>query len=224
MERGGPGFIINCWHFFLLCLLDFLFQFLNRVEVIGKENRPQRGERSVLILSNHISALDPLLIGSTAMPRFSPVWWRAAAKEELFESSLFGLFVRSIGAFPVKRRQRDQASKDRMVESLQTDVLVVFPEGTWSATGKLLPGRLGLGKVVMEAKPTKILPVVVRGTDNVLPRGDKIPRMGQKMQIIYGRPLDMRSFYEREGSEETHRQLVAVIMKKIGELIESSKT
>lgn len=220
MERKGPGFIINCWHFTLLCLLDLLFHFLNRVEVVGKENRPQRGEGSVLILSNHISALDPLLIGSTGMPRFSPVWWRAAAKEELFESFLSHWIVRSIGAFPVKRRQRDQASKDLMVESLKTDVLVVFPEGTWSTTGKLLPGRLGVGKIVMDAKPSKILPVAIRGTDNVLPRGSFIPRVGRKMQIVYGPPVDMRSFYEMEDSEETHRQIVEVIMKKIGALIE----
>src|SRR3972149_5226090 len=97
--RKGPGPITNLWHFFLLCLLDLLFRILNRVEVYGRENIPKRGEQGVLILSNHISALDPLLIGATAMPRFSPVWWRAAAKEELFTNVFSRAVMYLIGAF-----------------------------------------------------------------------------------------------------------------------------
>lgn len=186
--RKRPGLLTNLWHFFLLSLLDLLFRVLNRVEVHGRENVPKRGERGVLILSNHISALDPLLIGVTAMPRFSPVWWRAVAKEELFHFPLYRWIVRSIGAFPVKRGQRDFASMTRMVEVLKTDVLVVFPEGTWSRIGKLLPGRPGVGKVIYDARPAKIIPAAVKGTDDILPPGAWIPRIGRRAKIAYGPP------------------------------------
>ena len=219
--KRGPGLIVNLLHFFLLCLLDFLFRILNRVEVYGQEHLPERGERGVLILCNHISALDPLLIGSTAMPRFSPVWWRAAAKEELFRSPLPRWIVRSIGGFLVKRGQHDEASMARMVESLETDVLVVFPEGTWSKDGKLLPGRTGVGKVIYNARPAKIISVAVKGTDQVLPRNSFFPRVGKKVQITYGAPMDLSRFYDRDNTIETARTIVDTVMAEIGRLYEA---
>jgi 1-acyl-sn-glycerol-3-phosphate acyltransferase len=216
--QKGPGVLINLWHFFLLCLLDLLFRMLNRVEVYGREHIPKRGERGVLILSNHISALDPLLIGITAMPRFSPVWWRAAAKEELFHRLFSRWAVRSIGAFPVRRGQQDFASMERMVESLRTDVLVVFPEGTWSTTGKSLPGRPGVGKVIYDARPAKVIPVAVKGTDEVLPRMDWIPRINKTVKIIYGPPMDLSRFYQLPHGLETSKLIVDAVMSEIARL------
>lgn len=208
--------MVNLWHFMLLCLLDLLFRVLNRVEVYGQGHIPKRGERRVLIVCNHISALDPLLIGATAMPRFSLVWWRASAKEELFHSSLSRWIVRSIGAFPVRRGQHDEASMARMVESLKTDVLVVFPEGTWSKNGKLLPGRVGVGKVIYDARPAKVIPTAIQGTDQVLPRNSFFPRVGKIVRITYGAPMDLSRFYDRDNTIETSRAIVDAVMEAIG--------
>jgi len=217
MQRG-PGLLINLVHFIALCLLDLLFRLLNRIEIFGRENIPKRGEKGVLILSNHISALDPFLIGITAMPRFSPVWWRAAAKEELF-TKFFSRFVMwIIGAFMVKRGQHDAESMDRMTQAISTSVLVVFPEGTWSTTGQLLPGRLGVGKVIHRAHPAKILPVAIKGTDAILPRDHWLPRIGWRARIIYGPPMDLNRFYFQPDTKETSREIVAVVMAEIGRL------
>jgi 1-acyl-sn-glycerol-3-phosphate acyltransferase len=218
MERAGPGFLINLLHWVALSLLDILFRVLNRIEVQGREHIPSRGERGVLFLSNHISALDPFLIGITAMPRFSPVWWRAAAKEELFTNPFSRAVMVLIGAFPVKRRQRDIESMDRMAEVLKTDVLVVFPEGTWSRTDELLPGRPGVGKVIHDARPDKIIPVAVKGTDGILPRDAWIPRIGRRARIIYGPPMDLGRFYQRPSDLETSQQIVTAVMAEIGRL------
>ncbi|MBI3995622.1 MAG: 1-acyl-sn-glycerol-3-phosphate acyltransferase [Nitrospirae bacterium] len=218
MERAGPGFLINLLHWIALSLLDLLFRVFNRVEVHDREHIPSRGERGVLFLSNHISALDPFLIGITAMPRFSPVWWRAAAKEELFTRVFSRAVMYLIGAFPVKRRQRDIGSMDRMAEVLKTDVLVVFPEGTWSSTGEMLPGRPGVGKVIYDARPPKIIPVAVKGTDEILPRGSWIPRIGRRAAIIYGPPMDLERFYQRPPDLETSQQIVNAVMEEIRRL------
>lgn len=216
--RTGPGFLTNLLHLVALSLLDLLFRVANRIEVYGRENIPRRGERGILILSNHISALDPFLIGITAMPRFSPVWWRAAAKEELFTNFFSRLLMQVIGAFPVKRGQHNTESMDRMVQSLKTDVLVVFPEGTWSTTGQLLSGRLGVGKVIRGARPAKVLPVAVKGTDGILPRNHWLPRIGRRAKIIYGPPMDLSRFYLQPDSNETTRQIVEAVMAEIGRL------
>lgn len=218
MNRPEPGFPINLLHFITLSILDFFFRVLNRVTVYGRENIPRRGERGVLILSNHISALDPFLIGITAMPRFSPVWWRAAAKEELFANIFSRALMYVIGAFPVKRGQRDIESMDRMAGVLGTDVLVVFPEGTWSATGELLPGRPGVGKVIHDARPAKILPVAVKGTDKILPRGSWWPRVGRRATIIYGPPMDFGRFDPLPSDPATSQQIVSAVMAEIRRL------
>ncbi len=211
----GPGVLVNTIHFTALTLLDILFRVLNHVEILGKENIPHRGERGVLFLCNHISTLDPFLIGATAMPRFSPVWWRAAAKEELFRSGFSRVIMNLIGAFPVKRGQHDPESMERMVYSLETDVLVVFPEGTWSYSGKLLQGRVGVGRVIHRSKPRKILPVAVKGTDQILPRNRMIPRTGKKAKIIYGSPLQLDRFYYMPDDLHTAREIVKVSMDEI---------
>lgn len=218
MKRAGPGLSINLIHFTALCLLDLLFRVFNRIEVFGREHIPSRGERGVLILSNHISALDPFLIGITAMPRFSSVWWRAAAKEELFTGWFSRAVMYIIGAFPVRRGRRDLESMGRMVAALKTDVLVVFPEGTWSTTGRILPGRSGVGKVIYDARPATILPVAVKGTDKILPRDAWIPRIGRRAKIVYGPPVDLRRFYDHPDSVETAHRIVDAVMAEIGRL------
>ena len=218
MMQTVPGFLINLLHFIVLCLLDFLFRVLNRIEVFGQENIPKRGERSILILSNHISAIDPLIIGITAMPRFSSVWWRAAAKEELFTGFFSRWVMKVIGAFPVKRGQHHGESMDRMVQVLSTSVLVVFPEGTWSTTGQLLPGRLGVGNVIRKARPAKVLPVAIKGTDEILPRDHWLPRIGRRARIIYGPPMDLERLYLQPNTVETSREIVEAVMSEIGRL------
>jgi 1-acyl-sn-glycerol-3-phosphate acyltransferase len=216
--RTGPGVLTNLLHLILLTLLDLLFRVLNRVEIRGWENIPLRGEQGVLIVSNHISSLDPFLIGITAMPRLSPVWWRAAAKEDLFTSPLSRIVMQCIGAFPVKRGQHDEESMEQMVESLKSDVLVVFPEGTWSTNGQLLPGRLGVGRVIRKSRHAKVLPVAVKGTDKILPRGYWRPCVGRQARIIYGTPMDLDRFYLQPDTGETAREIVEAVMGEIGRL------
>ncbi len=218
MARTGPGFLVNLLHLIVLSLLDLLFRVLNRIEVRGREHIPLRGERGVLFLSNHISALDPLLFGITAMPRFSPVWWRAAAKEELFTNVFSRAVMVTIGAFPVRRHRRDIRSMGRMVEVLKTDMLLVYPEGTWSTMGELLPGHPGVGKVIHDARPNKIIPVAVKGTAEILPRGAWIPRIGRRAKIIYGPPMDFSRFYDQPTTVETSQRIVEAVMAEIKRL------
>lgn len=213
--KTRPGKLVNLSHASILICLDLLFRVFNRVEISGQENIPSKGEYGILILSNHISTLDPFLIGITAMPRFSPVRWRAAAKTELFQNTFSRWFMNMIGAFPVVRGKHDEDSIERMVSSLKTDVLVTFPEGTWSLNGELLPGRMGVGRVIRRAKPNKVLPVALKGTDQILPRGDVVPRIGQGAKIIFGAPIDFERLYSMPDNIDTAKEIVRVVMDEI---------
>lgn len=216
--KRGPGFITNLWHLLGLAFWHFIFKWLNRVEVFGEEHLPKRGEEGVMLLYNHISAIDPFLVGATAMPFFSPVWWRAPAKEELFKIPIIRAIIASWGAFPVQRGKRDLESIRKMVEMLSHSVVVIAPEGRRSADGALQKGRAGVGKILYDAHPRKVIPVRVRGVNGVLPIGKVLPRIGKRTTITYGAPIDLSRYYEMPDSAETSQQIVDRVMAEIAKL------
>lgn len=214
----GPGFLLNLWHLLGLSFWHFIFKWVNRVDVFGDENIPKRGEEGVMLLYNHISAIDPFLVGATSMPFFSPVWWRAPAKEELFDIPIVRNILASWGAFPVRRGKRDLESIRKMVEMLSHSVVVIAPEGKRSFDGPLQRGRAGVGKILYDARPRKVIPVRVRGVDRILPVGKIFPRIGKKVTIIYGPPIDLSLYYSYPDSVETSQQIVDIIMHEIARL------
>ena len=216
--QDGPGFFLNLWHLLGLSFWHFIFKWLNRVDVFGEENIPKRGEEGVMLLYNHISAIDPFLVGATSMPFFSPVWWRAPAKEELFGIPVVREIIASWGAFPVRRGKRDLEAIRKMVEMLSHSVVVIAPEGTRSRNGQLQRGRAGVGKIIHEARPRKVIPVRVHGVDAILPKGKILPRIGRKVTITYGAPIDLSAYYLLPDSVETSQQIVDRVIQEIAAL------
>ncbi|HUJ80067.1 MAG TPA: lysophospholipid acyltransferase family protein [Nitrospiria bacterium] len=215
-----PHWYHTIWHVIGLLWWTVIMRVLNRVAVLERTQIPRRGAVNVLICSNHLSALDPFFIAVVAMPRCSPVWWRAPAKEELFDLPVVKTVLHTWGAFPVKRGQRDSASIERIVRLLPTSVIVIFPEGTRSETGRLLPGRRGVGKVIYEAKPT-VIPVAIAGTDRILPKGHMLPRVGHRATIAFGPPVDLDRFYSEPDSPELSQRIVDTVMEAIGDLYQT---
>jgi 1-acyl-sn-glycerol-3-phosphate acyltransferase len=215
---AGPGFITNIWHALGLLFWVVFLRGFNRIEVRNPENRPGRTEFGVLICGNHISAVDPFVVAASAMPFFSPVWWRAPAKEELFRIPVLRSMLRTWGAFPVRRGKGDREVMESMVRLLRTSVIVIFPEGTRSPDGRLQPGRAGVGKIIYDARPAKVIPVSIRGSDRLLPRGRVVPRLFRTMTIAYGLPLDLSQYYAREDSVEVSQAIVDEVMRAIDRL------
>ncbi|MBI3597833.1 MAG: 1-acyl-sn-glycerol-3-phosphate acyltransferase [Nitrospirae bacterium] len=214
----GPGFFTNLWHAFGLFFWVILLRILNHVRIQNLENIPKRGEHGVLICSNHISALDPFVIAVTAMPFFSPVWWRAPAKEELFRWPLVRTIIGTWGGFPVRRGKRDFEAIETMTRLLPVSVIVIFPEGRRSPDGRLQPGKAGVGKIIYDAKPAKVIPVMIEGSDRLLPKGRILPRLFQTVTITYGAPLDLSRFFSLENSIKLSQQVVDVVMQSIEQL------
>ena len=216
-DTSPPHWYHTIWHLIGLLWWTVIMRVLNRVTVLGPERIPRRGAANILICSNHISALDPFFIAVVAMPRCSPVWWRAPAKEELFGLPIVNTVLRTWGAFPVKRGQRDAASIERIVRLLPTSVIVIFPEGTRSETGRLLPARRGIGRVIYEARPV-VIPVAIVGTDRILPKGRILPRIGHRATIAFGPAVDLRRFYAEPDSPELSQRIVDAVMAAIDDL------
>lgn len=103
-----------------------------RARVRGVRNLFFRG--SAIIVSNHWSLADPILIG-VVCPRVV----HFMAKKELFENKFADFFFQKLlFAFPVNRKSADMKSLRKSMDVLKKGhVFGIFPEGSRSATGEL---------------------------------------------------------------------------------------
>jgi 1-acyl-sn-glycerol-3-phosphate acyltransferase len=137
----------------------FLFSSMFGLRVHGHASIPRRG--GLIIASNHISELDPPVLGSS-IPR--AVFFMA--KAELFRTRMGAFYLPRIGAFPVNRDSVDTKALRTSLEVLRNgNILVVFPEGTRSTDGKLLPVKAGVGLLAVRSA-VPVLPAFIWGTDH----------------------------------------------------------
>ena len=135
-----------------------------RVRVFGQLNVPRRG--GVLIVSNHQSYLDPVLL-SLGFERSVSFM----ARRTLFRNRAFGRLIAALNAFPVTRGGLDIAAMREAVRRLQNgECLVVFPEGTRTSDGKIAPLRPGI-LAIAERADVPIVPAVIEGAFEAWPRG-----------------------------------------------------
>lgn len=138
---------------------------LNRVNVTvsGSELLP---EGSVIFMSNHQSNFDILAL-LAAMPR--RFYW--IAKKELFEIPLFGHSMRRGGYIPLDRsdgRKALQSLDEAAATIRQGKSVVLFPEGTRTTDGKLLPFKRG-GFVLARKADVPVIPVTINGSGRINP-------------------------------------------------------
>lgn len=132
--------------------------------VEGEENIPKG--RSFMVLSNHQSFVD---IG-TLMTSICPLAF--LAKQELFRIPFFGNSLKFMGCIPIDRKSR--SANTELPNLLRTRIrdgynYCVFPEGTRSADGTLLPFKNGIFKIIKEA-PILVLPVTLIDTGKAVPK------------------------------------------------------
>ena len=100
-------------------------------KIIGKKNRRIKGK--AIIISNHVSMWDPLLI-SVVFRRH--IYWMG--KVELFKTRIARFFFHLVKAFPVHRGEGDLAAIRHAFRVLRDGKLFgIFPEGTRMKTGQL---------------------------------------------------------------------------------------
>lgn len=137
-----------------------------RVRVTGLENISREPS---IVMSNHVSNLDPPVL-LPSIPGMTSVM----LKKELMRIPLLGRAMRMGRFVPVARgHSREEATRSIAAarEALQHGMhLTIFPEGTRSPDGKLLPFRKGGFFLATEAG-APVVPVVLRGTDRLMRRG-----------------------------------------------------
>ncbi len=133
---------------------------------LGVEGR-WPGKGPYVVVANHQSMLDILLL--SRLPR--EMKW--VAKEELFRIPWVGWMLRMSGDIPIRRGDAESGGEAlaRAKEYLQRGMSVMlFPEGTRSAKGTLLPFKSGAFRLAIEAG-VPVLPIAVQGTAEGMPKG-----------------------------------------------------
>ena len=207
------SFIRRLWVMFCSRGIMFYASCLNRLKVVGAEHIPDSG--GVLLLSNHISAYDTVLLPA-AVQKSHPwqmIW--APAKEELFSNPLLGAIFRSWGAFPVKRGRDVRAGKT-LGQLLQTEKVMLFPEGTRHKDGQLGKGNRGVGKLIYEHRPV-VIPTTLSGINSW-----KVMKCGQQGAVYFGQPVNFFDLFQLEDNRETQILIVERVMAAIAEGLEIS--
>jgi len=168
----------------------------------GRENIPPVG--SCIFASNHLSNLDPLLIG-LCLDR--PISYMA--KDSLFKNRVFGSFLKRVWAFPIKRGTADIGSLKEALKRLKSgSPLVLFPQGTRRKPEDFSCDHLHPGVGFLAAKSgVPVIPVYIDGSDKVLPPGAKWFQRCQ-ITLTMGKPL---IFNRSIPNEEIARRIMETI-------------
>jgi 1-acyl-sn-glycerol-3-phosphate acyltransferase len=135
-----------------------------RIEVSGQQLVPQ-GE-PVIFMSNHQSNFDILALYRAIPKRFSWI-----AKEELFSYPVFGHSMRRAGYIPLDRTDGRRSLKSMVAAAARIshgDSVIIFPEGTRSEDGQLIPFKKG-GFLLAERAQVPIVPVTINGSGRINP-------------------------------------------------------
>ncbi len=172
-------------------------------------------DRCYIFMPNHQSLYDiPALIASLPVPAFF------FAKRSLFKIPVFGWAIRAGGFVSIDRKDRSQAAKGfaLAMENLRRGLsTVIFPEGTRSLDGEMLPFERG-GFLLALKSGSDIVPVAVRGTLEVRRRGSMRIRPG-RIEVRYGSPLAVKEFDVRERG-----RLAEVVEQEIASLLRRGDT
>jgi monolysocardiolipin acyltransferase len=167
-----------------------------RLEVL---RRWRPGQRPLVTVSNHPSCLDdPFLWAGLLSPAqyCSPerLRWTLAAEDICFKNVPVSLYfalgkgiptVRGVGVY--------QRAVDFAIERLNRGEWIhVFSEGKVNTSDTLLRLKWGVGRMVDEARTTPlVVPLCVRGMQDVQPLGTLLPRPGKRVAMLAGEPLDL---------------------------------
>jgi 1-acyl-sn-glycerol-3-phosphate acyltransferase len=181
-----------------------LLRIVFRLRVRGAENLPEGG---FVLAANHNSDFDPWPLGIGLFPRR---YLRFMGKSELFWTP-FKQFLTAVGAFPVRRGERDTAAIETAAQLCREGhVVVMFPEGTRRKKGlrkKYQPkAHTGAARIALGAG-VPLIPAGIVGTE-------RLARLAQ-LRVVYGPPIPLDDLADRD---DAPRVATERLMAAIGEL------
>jgi 1-acyl-sn-glycerol-3-phosphate acyltransferase len=179
-----------------------------RFVVAGAEHLPL--DRAAVYCSNHQSNVDPPILFEALHPRLHILY-----KREIDRIPLLARAFRVGGFIPIDRGRKEMAL--RSIEAGAAALraggsFLIFPEGTRSRRGELLPFKSGGFLMALKAG-VPIVPVAVQGGLDIMPRGSRLLHPAT-LSIRVGEPIDTAGRDQR-----ARTQLVAEVRERIAALL-----
>jgi 1-acyl-sn-glycerol-3-phosphate acyltransferase len=186
-----------------------------RVRTPGQEHVPAGG---AVLAGNHVSNMDPVLLWCA-----SPRPCRFMSKAEAWRGGATAWGLPRLWSFPVERGEADRTAIARATRFVAAGQLVgIFPEGTRAgADGTRAEAQGGAAFIALRAG-VPIVPVAFVGTEKVLPRGRRVPRL-HRVTIAYGEPIETATFMPEAGRKERVEMLTAATMARIDALLDDAR-
>jgi 1-acyl-sn-glycerol-3-phosphate acyltransferase len=173
-----------------------------KIKLLGLEKLDPQG--TYIFMSNHVSNLDPPVL----VP-FIPRRTSVLAKKELWRIPILSKALDLAEIVPVDRSSREAALRSirRAGEVMRHGInMTIYPEGTRSRDGRLLPFKKGPFHLAMETGYS-VVPVTILGTYEMMPKGSWIARSGTA-SVVFHAPVGPQQFASRE-------ELMQVVWEKI---------
>lgn len=189
----------------------FYLALAHRLEIHGRENLPRRSP--FVIVSNHASHLDAVVLGGMLPTRFVGAVFPIAAGDTFFTKRFSSVFATAcMNALPIWRKNVGAHSLEDLRRRLLHGacIYILFPEGTRTRTGAMTNFKPGLGRLAAETN-VPIVPCHLDGTFQALPPSRSIPRW-KKVKVRIGRPLSFVSVKnDRAGWERIAAETEAAV-------------
>ncbi len=154
-----------------------------------RENLPATGP--CLIVSNHVSHLDPPLVGLAAIRPLTYL-----ARHTLFKPGFPNWLITSLGAMPIDRDMGKGGLQSVLNALALGKAVLLFPEGTRSEDGTLQDLKPGISLILKKAD-CPIIPCGIAGAFEAWPKSQKLPRpsplflpdSGRSIAVSFGEPI-----------------------------------
>ena len=194
-QADVPSPLVRGWLWVILqTIIRSFFNVWLGYRAIGFQ--PLEKEGGALILANHQSFLDPLLIG---IPLHRPISF--LARETLFHSPVLGWILRNTHVMSINQEAASTASMRQTIRALQQGYLVgIFPEGTRTENGLMNELKPGFTAIVRRAKHP-IYPVGIAGAYQALPMKSGFLKP-TRVRVVFGKPITLAELEQFSGRDQ----------------------
>ncbi len=191
-------------------ITTFFFNALGKLESYGSENVPMQG--GVLLVSNHVSLPDPVIIGTAANRELHYM-----ARHDVFRIPGLSWLITALNAYPVHRGAADRAALKHTLSLLKMGkAVLIFPEGT-RGVGGVLGKALGGASFIAYRANVPTIPVFLKGAEQMMPRDAKWLKPA-KLSVTFGQPIDFKKILGIVDRREAQRRIGELIMHSIAKL------
>ncbi len=205
-------------------IIHRLLRLFTRVQWRGGEALPKTGP--AIVVANHISSLDPVLVGEFLI--YHGRWPHFLARADLFDGPILGPLLRAAEQIPVHRGTTRAADALKAAEQAlaRGQLVVIYPEGTITLDPQEWPmaGHTGAARLALRTG-VPVLPLGQWGASFVLPPRRSRPFRLRRHQIrmILGARIDLSEFIGREPDRGGARQATVRIMDAITAMTEQAR-